>query len=61
MFEQGIPIAAFEVADVREEFRRLQQRGVVFSVEPTKAGQITLAVFADTCGNLIQIYEPPAD
>jgi glyoxylase I family protein len=59
MFEQGIPVAAFEVADVREEFRRLQARGVVFSVEPTQAGEIVLAVFADTCGNLIQIYQPP--
>ena len=36
MFEQGIPIAAFEVADVRQEFRRLKERGVVFSVEPTR-------------------------
>jgi glyoxylase I family protein len=61
MFEQGIPIAAFEVADVHQEFRRLKGRGVVFSCEPTQAGQITLAIFADTCGNLIQIYSPPAD
>ncbi len=59
MFEQGIPIAAFEVTDVREEFRRLKARGVVFSIEPTQAGEITLAIFADTCGNLIQIYQPP--
>lgn len=59
MFEQGIPIAAFEIADVREEFRRLKAHGVVFSIEPTQAGLITLAVFADTCGNLLQIYQPP--
>jgi catechol 2,3-dioxygenase-like lactoylglutathione lyase family enzyme len=59
MFEQGIPIAAFEVADVRHEFRRLKERGVIFSVEPTPAGEITLAIFADTCGNLIQIYQTP--
>jgi catechol 2,3-dioxygenase-like lactoylglutathione lyase family enzyme len=59
MFEQGIPIAAFEVADVRQEFRRLKGHGVIFSVEPTQAGPIALAIFADTCGNLIQIYQPP--
>lgn len=59
MFEQGIPIAAFEVADVRQEFQRLKARGVVFTCEPTPAGEITLAIFADTCGNLIQIYQPP--
>ncbi|HKU14674.1 MAG TPA: VOC family protein [Steroidobacteraceae bacterium] len=61
MFEQGIPIAAFEVDDVRQEFRRLKSSGVVFSREPMQAGAIVLAVFADTCGNLLQIYEPPGD
>ena len=60
MFEQGIPLTAFEVDDVREEFRRLKARGVVFSREPTEVGAIVIAVFADTCGNLIQIYQPPA-
>ena len=59
MFEQGIPVAAFEVADIRSEFRRLKGQGVVFSVEPTQAGEIMLAIFADTCGNLIQMYQPP--
>jgi catechol 2,3-dioxygenase-like lactoylglutathione lyase family enzyme len=59
MFEQGIPVAAFEVADVREEFRRLKGKGVVFSIEPTQAGEVTIAIFADTCGNLIQMYQPP--
>jgi predicted enzyme related to lactoylglutathione lyase len=57
MFEQGIPIAAFEVVDIREEHRRLKQRGVVFTCEPTPAGEVTIAIFADTCGNLLQIYQ----
>jgi hypothetical protein len=30
---------------------------VVFTVEPTDAGTVTLAIFSDTCGNLIQIYQ----
>ncbi len=59
MFEQGIPLTAFEVADIDKEFKRLKSRGVVFSREPTKAGPVSFAVFADTCGNLIQIYQPP--
>jgi len=25
---------------------------------PTRAGDVSLAVFFDTCGNLIQIYQP---
>lgn len=57
MFTQGIPIAAFEVDDLGEEFKRLTGHGVVFTKEPTPAGPIMLAVFADTCGNLVQIYQ----
>lgn len=58
MFTQKIPIAAFEVADIAREFARLTAKGVAFTTEPTPAGPVTLAVFADTCGNLIQVYQP---
>lgn len=58
MFTQKIPIAAFEVADIAGEFARLTAKGVAFTTEPTPAGPVTLAVFADTCGNLIQVYQP---
>jgi glyoxylase I family protein len=58
MFVQGIPIAAFEVGDIHAEFARLTAHGVAFRCEPTSAGPVTLAVFADTCGNLIQLYQP---
>jgi Glyoxalase/Bleomycin resistance protein/Dioxygenase superfamily len=47
------------VSDIEAEHRRLAALGVVFSTPPTKMGPISLAVFADTCGNLIQIYQPP--
>jgi glyoxylase I family protein len=57
LFEQGIPITAFEVDDLEAEFRRLSDRGVAFTTEPTDAGDVRLAVFADTCGNLVQIYQ----
>mgnify|MGYP006271946201 FL=1 len=57
LFEQGIPITAFEVDDLDAEFRRLSDRGVAFATEPTDAGDVRLAVFADTCGNLVQIYQ----
>ena len=59
LFEQGIPITAFEVDDVRAEYDRLCQLGVQFTMEPTAAGPTTLAIFSDTCGNLIQIYQRP--
>ncbi len=57
LFEQGIPITAFEVDDIQAEFRRLSDLGVKFTTEPTSAGDVTLAVFVDTCGNLVQIYQ----
>ncbi|CAB5512406.1 hypothetical protein LMG26857_01696 [Achromobacter anxifer] len=49
--------AAFESADIQAEAQRLKQQGVVFTIEPTAAGPVTIAIFSDTCGNLIQIYQ----
>jgi catechol 2,3-dioxygenase-like lactoylglutathione lyase family enzyme len=57
MFTQGIPLAAFEVTDMAAEFARLTANGVAFTREPVQAGPVTLAIFADTCGNLIQLYQ----
>lgn len=58
MFAQRIPLAAFEVTDIGQEFARLTAKGVAFTREPAQAGPVTIAVFADTCGNLIQLYQP---
>ena len=59
LFEQRIPLTAFEVDDVKAEFQRLRAKGVEFTTEPMQAGPVWLAVFSDTCGNLIQIYQRP--
>jgi catechol 2,3-dioxygenase-like lactoylglutathione lyase family enzyme len=55
--EQGIPLTAFAVDDIQKEYRRLKQLGVVFRGEPAKMGPTTVALFDDTCGNLIQLYQ----
>jgi catechol 2,3-dioxygenase-like lactoylglutathione lyase family enzyme len=60
LFKQGIPATAFEVGDVEQEYRRLRALNVVFTREPKREGPITIAICADTCGNLIQLYQPPA-
>ena len=60
MFKQGIPLNAFEVADIAAEHARLKSLGVVFTTGPTQAGPVKIAVFSDTVGNLIQIYQPPS-
>ena len=57
IFKQGIAAASFAVDDIHHEYRRLKELGVRFSMEPTDVGSATIAVFDDTCGNLIQIYQ----
>jgi catechol 2,3-dioxygenase-like lactoylglutathione lyase family enzyme len=61
LLKQGIPATAFEVDDVDAEYKRLRERGVVFTADPKVQGPVKLAIFADTCGNLIQIYQPPTE
>ncbi len=60
LVNDGIPFTAFQVDDVQQEYARLRQLGVEFTMEPTNMGMATVAVLNDTCGNLIQIYEVTA-
>jgi predicted enzyme related to lactoylglutathione lyase len=57
LFEQGIAAASFAVDDIHQEYERLKKLGVDFSMAPTEMGTATVAVFDDTCGNLIQIFQ----
>jgi predicted enzyme related to lactoylglutathione lyase len=57
LYEQGIAAAAFAVDHIQGEYARLKQLGVDFKMEPTDMGTATVALFDDTCGNLIQIYQ----
>ena len=57
LFAEGIPATMFGVTDVDKEYERLLENGVKFTMEPTKMGEVTLAIFDDTCGNLIQIVQ----
>ena len=58
LMEDGIPVTAFGVADVRSEYERLRALGVRFTQEPLTMGADTTAVLDDTCGNLLQITSP---
>ncbi len=42
---------------LKQEYSRLTQRGVVFRGKPKQMGRTTVAVFDDTCGSLIQLYQ----
>ena len=53
----GIPYTSFGVDDIRAEHARLEKLGVKFTQPPVSMGPVTIAVFDDTCGNLIQIAQ----
>ncbi|WP_328476189.1 VOC family protein [Actinoplanes sp. NBC_00393] len=57
LVNDGIPLTSFSVTDVQAEFERLKGLGVRFTQEPLQMGNVTMAVFDDTCGNLIQIVQ----
>ena len=57
LVEDGIPFTAFTVDDVKAEHERLVAKGVRFVQPPTDMENVVIAVFDDTCGNLIQIME----
>ena len=57
LFDAGIPLTSFTVADIAATHTKLQKLGVVFRSPPTKMGPVTVATFEDTCGNLIQIVQ----
>ncbi len=55
--ERGVPATAFAVDDLRGEYERMKRFGVRFTQEPTTVGPVTRAVFDDTVGNLILLYQ----
>lgn len=57
LVDDGIPFTSFGVDDVRAEYERLKGLGVRFTQPPVEMGPVTMAVFDDSCGNLIQIAE----
>ena len=57
LFKDGIPFTAFAVDDVDSEHIRLRDLGVRFTQDPVESDGFKFAVFDDTCGNLIQIYQ----
>src|SRR5262249_18990389 len=59
LFDLGMPLISLASSDVKKEFERLKNQGVKFSAEPTTLGETTIAIFDDTCGNRIQIFQTP--
>lgn len=57
LFDAGIPYTQFNVDDLQEEYERLIQLDVEFSMKPTEMGNVKIAILDDTCGNKIQLIE----
>lgn len=57
LVEDGIPATSFGVDDIQAEFERMSALGVRFVQPPTDMGPVVVAMFDDTCGNLIQLAQ----
>ncbi|MCR2812137.1 VOC family protein [Microbacterium sp. zg.Y1084] len=55
LVEDGIPFTQFAVDDIDREVARMKELGVRFTQDVTDYGNVAVAVFDDTCGNLIQL------
>ena len=57
LMADGIPWTAFAVDDLDKEYARLIAKGVKFTSPPKDMAEYKMAIFNDTCGNLIQLME----
>jgi predicted enzyme related to lactoylglutathione lyase len=61
IFEQGIPATSFFSEDIEKEYERMVKLGVEFTMKPTNTIGAIVAIFNDTCGNLIQLHQVTVD
>jgi len=57
LYNAGIPAIVFGIEDIQKEYERLKKLGVVFKNEPTETEWGIEAVFDDTCGNYVKLYQ----
>lgn len=58
LFTREIPALILSVVDIFEAYKNLTTKGVVFRKVPVKTDAGMQALFEDSCGNLIQLYQP---
>ena len=61
LYDAGVPVTSFASDDLEADYERMSNLGVIFVLEPTDMDDVSVAVFDDTCGNLIQIHEVHPD
>jgi predicted enzyme related to lactoylglutathione lyase len=57
LFQQSQPAAMFFSDDVQTDYERMKGRGAEFTMPPTDVTASKIAMFKDTCGNLIQVTQ----
>jgi predicted enzyme related to lactoylglutathione lyase len=57
IYNAGLPVIVFGTKDIQKDYERLKGLGVKFKKEPTKTEMGIEAIFDDTCGNFIQLYQ----
>ena len=58
LFDAGNPLTAFATDDIHGDCNRMKALGISFRGEPMKTGPVMSVLFEDTCGNLINLYQP---
>lgn len=61
LYDAGVPVTSFASDDLEADYERMSNMGVVFVLEPTDMDGVSVAVFDDTCGNLIQLHDVQED
>ena len=57
IYKEGLPVLVLGVDDIQKEYNRLKKLGVVFKKVPTPTAWGIEAIFDDTCGNFIMLYQ----
>ena len=57
LFQQNQPAVMFFTDDIKGDCERIRERGGEFTKPPTEVTGSTIALLADTCGNLVQISQ----
>lgn len=57
LYDAGMPFTMLGSTDLQEDYERMKGLRVRFTQEPTKTDFGTMAVFDDTCGNLIALAQ----
>ncbi|HEX6340151.1 VOC family protein [Umezawaea sp.] len=57
LYDAGMPFTMLGTTDLRKDHERMAGLGVRFTQEPTETDFGSVAVFDDTCGNLIVLVQ----